>query len=42
VIARTFEPGLLHSTELLDFATETYGAMRPLMKFLCDSQGARF
>ena len=42
VIARPFEAGLLHEAALHALVVETYATMKPFMKFLCASQGARF
>ena len=41
VLAREFDEGVLYGSELIDFVTESYAAMKPFMKFLCESQGAR-
>ena len=41
VLARDFDEGLLYSPDIVDFVMETYAAMKPFMKFLCESQGAR-
>ena len=41
MLAREFDEGVLYGSELIDFVTESYAAMKPFMKFLCESQGAR-
>lgn len=42
IVTRRFDEGLLYSADLQDFVLETYAALKPLMKFICTSQGMRF
>ncbi|MSR15192.1 MAG: TIGR02453 family protein [Gammaproteobacteria bacterium] len=42
IVLRAFDEGALYHADLVDFVATTYAAATPLMKFLCETQGARF
>lgn len=42
IVSRRFDESLLYAPELQDFVLETFDTLKPLMKFICTSQGIRF
>lgn len=42
IVLRAFEPGALHSSDVIALTAETYAAATPFMRFLCKTQGVTF